>query len=208
MPPGPQLSIDKILDAAIQIADRDGLEAVSMRRLAADLSVTPMALYWHVANRPALVDAMAARVVGGAWLPPLADESWEEQLQIVLGAVVGVLRSHRWMSGIASTRYVRDPAYLRIVERLIGALRRAGLDTETAVAVLDVSVDWLVAVVAGEVEPCDPDPELVAYFDSLEDFPNIRAASRTMSAPTPDRARIAISMIIDGVRARAAAPTL
>ena len=58
------LSADRIVELAIRHADAGGLEHVSMRRLAGELSVTPMALYWHFANRDALLEAMAEQVAG------------------------------------------------------------------------------------------------------------------------------------------------
>ena len=63
---GRSLTQRRIVELAIERADTDGLEGLSMRKLAADLSVTPMALYWHFANRDALLDAMAEEVAGDA----------------------------------------------------------------------------------------------------------------------------------------------
>jgi len=197
------LSLDVILDVAIGIADRDGIGAVSMRRLAGELSVTPMALYWHVANRSALLDAMAARVLGTAVFPDGTGLDWDDQLRQSLEAVVAVLRSHRWMGEIATSRYIRTDPYLHLLDQLIGASARAGIDTGTAVELLDISLDWLVTVVAGEATACDPDPALITFFSAQRDYPHVRTAASPLSSVSAGRAQLAISMIIDGFRARA-----
>lgn len=200
------LTADRILDAAIRIADRDGLAAVSMRRLAGVLAVTPMALYWHFANRTALVDAMAARVIGTADLPAPTDDPWDEQLRSALEAVAGVLRRHRWMGAIATSRYLRVPAYLRTLELLIATITLAGIDTRSAVALLDVSIEWLVTVIADDAcavpDGTVADPELLDFFAAQQDYPHVRSAARALCTVEPEREQLVIAMIIDGVRAR------
>lgn len=199
-----QLTVEEILDAGIALADDGGLESVTMRRLANELAVTPMALYWHLPNRAALIDAMAARAIEAASVPALGSDPWPDQLREVLGVVAGVLQEHRWMGAVASSRYVRAESYLQLLEVMIGVVRLAGLEVASAVALLDVGIDSLVAVVAGSAaDGCEPDPAVVDCFTALDDYPHLQEAAPYLAAPTPGRTALAIEMVVDAVRAHA-----
>src|SRR6266702_6817989 len=89
------LSRERVLDAAIALADRDGLEALSMRKLAQALGVEAMSLYNHVANKGDLVDAMVDRVVGEIELPATGDD-WDVAIRkCAISAHEAFLR-HPW----------------------------------------------------------------------------------------------------------------
>src|SRR6056297_3581786 len=75
-----RLSTDRVLETALRIADRDGLEALSMRTLAAELGVKAMSLYNHVANKDAIIDGIVDRVVAEIELPPHSTE-WKEAMR-------------------------------------------------------------------------------------------------------------------------------
>jgi AcrR family transcriptional regulator len=83
-----------ILATALAVADAEGLDAVSMPRLARELGTAPMSLYRHVANKEALVDLMLDAAVGPP--PPLPDGSWRERLAAWARANLGVFRRHPW----------------------------------------------------------------------------------------------------------------
>lgn len=94
------LSPDQVVELGIAAADRDGLPAVSMRRIARELSVTPMALYWHFDNKDQLLDAMAERVIAASDFPDLPEEHWEDRLRAVLESLIDLLRAHPWMGRV------------------------------------------------------------------------------------------------------------
>src|SRR5947209_4329176 len=88
------LTREAVVDQALRVADADGLEAVTIRRLGQDLGVTPMALYWHVKNKEELLDAMGDRLFAGLRVAADEDAAWDEQLRAVLQGLVDVLRVH------------------------------------------------------------------------------------------------------------------
>ena len=98
----------EILDAALELADDKGLEAVSMRALAERTGVTPMALYPHVGSKAALLDGMLGRVVGQM----VADEGpasysslgWQERLRILLHGARQLAHRHPWAAALAFSR--------------------------------------------------------------------------------------------------------
>jgi AcrR family transcriptional regulator len=127
-----RLDRDRVLDAAVALADEVGLEATSMRRLAETLGVTPMALYKHVADREELVDGMVDVVVAeiekllAADRRPRAAEWRSAVRRRILTARAVVLR-HPWAQDAIVTRTRSSPVVLSYMDALIGALQAGGL---------------------------------------------------------------------------------
>jgi TetR/AcrR family transcriptional regulator, tetracycline repressor protein len=129
----PRLSKEAVVDQALAIADADGLEALTIRRLANQLGVTPMAFYWHFRNKEALFAGLAERIWGeiDADIDPAAD--WSQQLRGVMESLVRVLRTHRCASQVlASSEKLNNDAALRVTETTLEVLRRAGFDPAAA----------------------------------------------------------------------------
>jgi AcrR family transcriptional regulator len=122
----PTLTRAKVLQAAVDLADREGLDAVSMRRLGQELGVEAMSLYTHVRNKDDLLDGMADLVVSEA---PLASPSadWKPVLRTMILAARAVLHRHRWAPAILESRSDPGPATLRYIDAVIGTLRGGGL---------------------------------------------------------------------------------
>ncbi|HVU93388.1 MAG TPA: TetR family transcriptional regulator, partial [Jatrophihabitans sp.] len=89
-----ELSRDAIIERALDIADAETLEAVSIRRLGQEFGVTPMALYWHVKNKDELLDAMGDRLFAAMSYRTDPDAGWDVQLQAIVRALVDALRAH------------------------------------------------------------------------------------------------------------------
>ena len=98
----------EILDAALELADDKGLEAVSMRALAERTGVTPMALYPHVGSKTALLDGMLGRVIGrmvaDAGSLPDAGDDWPERLRLLLRGARQLAHLHPWMAALVFSR--------------------------------------------------------------------------------------------------------
>lgn len=123
------LSRDRVLRAAIALADREGIEALSMRRLAEDLGVVPMALYKHVENKEDLLDGMVDVVVGDIE-PPAADTDWKVAVrQRVLSARQSLLR-HRWVPQLIESRTGASATVLDYMNDLMGLFRRGGFSVD------------------------------------------------------------------------------
>ncbi|HEY1914964.1 MAG TPA: TetR family transcriptional regulator [Streptosporangiaceae bacterium] len=132
-PERPRLSKEAVVDQALAIADADGLEALTIRRLASELGVTPMAFYWHFRNKEALLAGVADRLWGeiDADIDPAAD--WPAQLRSLMESLVRVLRTHRCASQVlASSGKLNNDAVLRVTETVLEVLSRAGFDPAAA----------------------------------------------------------------------------
>ena len=120
-----------MVQAAIALADQDGLEAFSMRGLAQELGVVPMALYKHVANKEELLDAMVDVVFSEIELPS-EDIDWRFAMRHRAISAREVLKRHSWAIGMMESRHP-GPANLRNHDAVMGCLRRAGFPFKLAI---------------------------------------------------------------------------
>jgi AcrR family transcriptional regulator len=137
--PRQPLSRERALDVAMELADAGGLEAVTMRALAAELGVEAMSLYHHVANKDALLDGMVDRVFAEIALPAMSTD-WRAELRRRAQSARAVLRRHPWAIALMESRSTPGPATLRHHDAVLGCLRHAGFSiplTGHAYAVLD-----------------------------------------------------------------------
>jgi AcrR family transcriptional regulator len=130
--PRAPLSRERVLRAAVLLADEDGLESLTMRELGLRLGVEAMSLYNHVANKDDLLDGMVDLVVSEIELP--ADTvDWREAMRRRAISAQSVFSRHPWASALVDSRESSGPARLRYFDWVIGALRRAGFTLELAV---------------------------------------------------------------------------
>ncbi|QDY11082.1 TetR family transcriptional regulator [Micromonospora sp. HM134] len=123
------LNRDRILRAAVTLADGAGIESLSMRNLAQELGVVPMALYKHVANKDELLDGMIDVVVGE--IEPLTPGvGWQPAIRRRVLSARRVLRRHPWASLAIESRSMATPAVLDYLDSMIGALRAGGLSAD------------------------------------------------------------------------------
>jgi TetR/AcrR family transcriptional regulator, tetracycline repressor protein len=132
-PERPRLSKEAVVDQALAIADADGLDALTIRRLANQLGVTPMAFYWHFRSKEALLAGLADRIWGEIddEVDPAAD--WPDQLHGLMESLVRVLRTHRSAPEVlAGSEKMNNDAALRVTETTLEVLHRAGFDAALA----------------------------------------------------------------------------
>ena len=125
--PRSRLSRERVLRTAIAHADAGGLDALSMRKLAEELYVAPMALYRHVANKDDLIDGMVDVVFSEVGLPSTAPD-WRTAMRQRAISLRDVLARHRWAIGLMESRRYPGPANLRHHDAVIGSLRAGGFD--------------------------------------------------------------------------------
>jgi AcrR family transcriptional regulator len=120
-----QLTRERVVTAGIELADRDGIESISMRRLAQELSVEAMSLYTHVRNKDDLLDGMVDAVIGKiATSTGVAD--WKVSLRQMALAARSILLTHPWAPRLVESRTTPGPATLRYIDAVIGVLREGG----------------------------------------------------------------------------------
>jgi AcrR family transcriptional regulator len=125
------LSRERILHAAIRLADEEGLESLSMRKLAQVLGVQAMSLYNHVANKDDLLDGIVDRVVSEIEVPSL-DTDWKTAIRRRATSAHAVLLRHPWATMPLVSRVNVGPAMLRYVDATLGCLVEAGFSFEMA----------------------------------------------------------------------------
>ncbi|WBB77906.1 TetR family transcriptional regulator [Micromonospora sp. WMMD882] len=165
MPPRPpaseRLDRGEVLATALAIADADGLDAVTLRRVAAAWNVTPMALYWHFKDKDALLDALVERILGEVDLT-VGDEA---DLRTVLTALLRVLRAHPALAEITPIRLMRTDAGIDLAERVVALLRAEG---HSPVAAAQLSIFLLNALIGLVIrQPGDPAAADPALRESL-----------------------------------------
>jgi len=121
-----------IVACAIALADAEGLEAVTIRRLAQEQGVTPMAMYWHFSDKDSLLDGMAESLVAAVKLPEPTDQPWDEQLHGILAAFLDAIRPHPAVAGLALRRILTSPSGLALAEQALDLIRSAGFSDEWA----------------------------------------------------------------------------
>ena len=125
------LSTERVLLTAVELARRDGIEALSMRRLADELGAGAMSLYHYVPNKEELLDGMVDIVFGEIGLPA-GDVDWKEAMRRRAVSARQVLSRHRWAIGLMESRTSPGPATLRHHDSVIGCLRAAGFSVQMA----------------------------------------------------------------------------
>ena len=123
------LNSELVLRAAVALADEAGIDAVSMRRLAQDLGVVPMALYKHVANKEELLDGMVDVIVGEID-PPARGADWKDAIRQRILSARESLRRHPWASQVVETRTRATPVVLDYMDSLIGMFRAGGFSVD------------------------------------------------------------------------------
>jgi TetR/AcrR family tetracycline transcriptional repressor len=210
------LTPQTVVAGALSLADSEGLEAVTIRRLANELGVTPMALYWHFRSKDELLDGMAARILEE--VDPSVDGSaaWQEQLRMLLGSMLAVLRAHPTTAILLSTRTASSEGSLRATEVALDVLRRGGFSPAEATQVARHALSTVVNLVSGEpgVVAREESGELVdarrrarLYLESLppERYPRLVEAAGPLSEGVDPDAYFAfgLDLLLAGIEAMA-----
>jgi AcrR family transcriptional regulator len=210
-----RLSREVIVSRAIALADAEGLEAVTIRRLAQDQGVTPMALYWHFRDKELLLDGVVERLLNEVQLPdPDPARPWDEELRGVLIALLDMLRAHPGIAQLMHTRFIGSEAGLDISERSFGLLREAGFDASVACQLGMHALFSLTLMVIAE--PGKPLPgedveltqqrirtkKVTLQALSPEKYPNVRACAEPMTSTVSEAAYfdLGVDLLIAGLR--------
>lgn len=170
------LSVQRIVDEAMQFADDSGLGALSMRALGRRLGVEGMALYHHVANKEALLDALVDQVFTEMTLPE--SEDWQAGMRTSSVSQRVVLRRHPWAMGLIESRTAPGPTMLAHQDHVVGYLRERGFSLRAAAQVLAFRDAYVYGFVLQELaQPSDPTPVIgtVRSHAATTPFANLEA---------------------------------
>ena len=223
MPAQKRLDRAELVGSALAVADAEGLDAVTVRRIAQLHEVTPMALYRHFADKDGLLLALTDRLLAGALpLPEPDDRPWHVQLRDVLGGFVSALRAHPNAAPLVFNGILATEPGLAITERTLELMRQGGMSAERAAETSSQILGSLVALaMATPARRPGPDPEAAEAAEaavrakramllalSPRRYPNIVASADAFAACAEPELYFdrGIDMIVTGIRdaARAA----
>ncbi len=211
----PRLSKAAVVERGLALGDAEGLEAVTIRRLAAELGVTPMALYWHFRNKDELLTGLADAVWAEIDVRVDPRDDWPVQLRGLLQSLVQVLRRHPSASQLLISSEKRtSEAAMVATETALAVLHRGGFDAEYSAAIVRNALFTGVMLVMSEpgFEPGMTEAERAEHARQSrvrlallppDRFPMLVAAAGPMTAcDNPDfHYRVGIDLFVDGVRA-------
>lgn len=144
------LSRERVVTAAMALADEKGQSGVTMRAIAAGLGVEAMSLYNHVSGREDILDGMVDTVFGEIDLPA-PTHAWKDAMRDRAGSMRAALRRHPWAVGLMDSRTSPGPATLRHHDAVLGALRTGGFSVVMAAHAFSVIDSYLYGIVLQEL---------------------------------------------------------
>ena len=173
--PRTPLTRERILQAAVELADRGGVDALSMRKLAQDLDVVPMALYRHVANKDELLDAMVDAVM--VEIDALETGlDWKEAMRRRILSARRMLQRHPWAASVIESRTDPTPAVVGYYDEMIGLFLAGGFSIELTHHALHAMGSRLLGFTQelfDDTPDVDPETEVEMYRAMAARFPNI-----------------------------------
>lgn len=206
------LARDDLVRAALRVLEREGLDGLSMRRVADELGVRAASLYWHVHNKEELVDLVADALVAG-FRPPRHTGDWRRQLTTYARAYRRYLLGRRDAARVIGGRFVLGPGLLRVMESGITGLLRNGFPERTAAMAGYLVNTFVVGFVLQESVPMNAPEALGASPEqamaavraqigalSAEEYPTVVALADALVQPSMDeRFDFALNVLVDGL---------
>lgn len=213
--PRPRLTREAIVEAALGVLDLEGLDALSMRRVAEELGTGAASLYWHVGGKEELLELVFDRVLGEATFPQPDPGRWQEQIKEATREMRRVAMSHRDFARLQLNRFPSGPNGIKMAERLLAILRASGLSDRTCAYVVPLLPLYANAFVleeapqspsssAGEKLPEETLGAIRGYLESLpaERYPNLVALSGDLASPAQEeRFDLGLEVLVRGIAA-------
>ncbi len=202
------LSSARVLQAAVALADEAGLDAFSMRALAQELGVVPMALYKHVANKEELLDGMVDIVFSEIELPS-GDLDWRPAMRRRAISTREALQRHSWAIGMMESRHP-GPANLRNHNAVMGCLRRAGFPFKMAIHAYSLQDAYIYGFALQEKDLAFETPDSAGEaaqrraetIGALENYPYLREIAMKLPESGYDNAvefAWGLDLLLDGL---------
>jgi AcrR family transcriptional regulator len=189
-----QLSRARIISAAVDLIEREGVEAVSMRRVAALLDCGVMSLYNHVPSKAALLDDVAERVVSGIEFTAMPCASWQEQVRAQARAFRAIARKYPRSTMLVVSRPTPSLTGLRPIENALATLREAGCGGNEAVLIVRAFIAFIMGSLLREVgvtpglrdEAIDAGATVNASRLDPAEYPQVTSLAAELSRQDPD----------------------
>ena len=203
----PPLDRDQIVGAALRVVDTDGSDSLSLRRLAGDLEVSPMSLYWHVRDKAQLLDLVGEAVLESIELPGRTG-NWQDDLRAVHRSMRVALERHPNTADLMIGRARYGSAGLGLFEAILGILLDAGFTAEAAFAAYDSLYLFTLGYAATASRTASfvaIQLEGLAYLGSLPAarFPAIHAVAPVIAGRSADaRFEVGLDVVLEGIERR------
>lgn len=206
------LTRTRVFREAVALADEEGIDRLSMRRLGQRLGVEAMSLYNHVANKDALLDGMAD-LVSEDFVVPTPGGDWKQELRTCATSAHAVLLRHPWAGTILESRSNPGPARLRYLNGIVGVLVEAGFpirEVYLAVLTLDSYIyGYVLQEASAPTRPDQAAEAAQAFVDRLpgDEYPHLVAMAELVMDPAYDRSAdfdVGLAMILDAIALRTA----
>jgi AcrR family transcriptional regulator len=206
--PRAPLSKERVLHAAVALADERGIESLTMRALGEELGVEAMSLYYYVTNKDALLDGMVDVVFSEIELPT-TDVDWKTAMRRRAISTREALARHRWAVGLLESRMRPGPANFRLHDAVLACLREAGFSVENAVHAYSLQDAYIYGFALQEKTlPADTPEQLAEAAESLrrqfsaEEYPHIAETIDehvTKDYDFADEFEFGLDLILDGL---------
>jgi AcrR family transcriptional regulator len=209
------LNRDRILRAAVELADGFGVEALTMRRLGEELGFEAMSLYRYVANKNDLLDGMLDLVLA-EWQLPETQGDWTEAIRTSARSVHDALRRHPWAARLLMTGSHLRPARLRYMDRLLATLREGGFDEAATYHVYHLLDGYIFGFSLWEIAytTLPADAEVVSRIMETvpwDDYPHLTEHRDQHMDDGPHREvsafQVGLDLILDGLQQTGSPPS-
>jgi len=210
------LTREQIVGAAIHVADEEGLDALSMRRLGQELNAGATSLYWHVRNKDELLDLILDEIIGEVRAETKPAEGWRDQLAEISRALRQVLLRHANIAPVMGERPTLGPNSIDALDWMIGILRKAGFDDLRAALASNTVINWAAGYAVFEardpiVGPNVSEQDRAQYAEEIramlaalpaDRYPNASAlAPLTAKLKSEDQFEWGLQRVLDGLEA-------
>lgn len=203
-PPRTGLSAQAIVDTAITLADVDGLDAVSIRRVAAVLGVRPMSLYTHIASKDELLALMANELLGSALVEQPLPDDWRQALTLTSRKLFRMFAAHSWLLALLARRPRHGPNAARQAKQLAGAVESLRLPPDDMWTLLSIVNDYIVGH-ALRVATTGSTSDLVDNLSERErhELPEVSSLAKTEETRRSGEVfELGLQVVLDGVEQR------
>jgi AcrR family transcriptional regulator len=200
----PRLTPEAIIEAAMRLADAEGLEAVSIRRVAAELDARAMSLYDHFASKRELLASMADVGVGEMLASKPLPSEWREAVAVAARKMYAAYAHHPWMLFVTAERPRPGVNGIRMAKQMARALANLPLEHEDVWQVQGIVNDYVIGYSFRTVGTVDPeDMEAAIAASDVVEFPELAALPDNLRARSSiERFELGLQTVLDGVEKR------
>lgn len=202
--PRRRLTAEAILDAAIRLADAEGLEGVSIRRVAAEIDARPMSLYGHFASKDELLTSMTNEGVGEMLVSRPLPEGWREAMTVSARKMYAAFAAHPWLLSVFATRAAPAPNAVKLAKQMARAVSSLPLEQADVWQVQGIVNDYVTGYSFRlSTTPTPEDMEAAISPTDVVEFPELAALPDNLRLRTTiERFELGLQTVLDGIERR------